>query len=382
MLNTYEITVDIKKPTMSRIRLVTGDTANLFIIRVQDDGDDYDFYQTELNDGMIRIIPVFTRSDGEVYTQTDGLTIQSDGRIRLFVHSTSYTTGANSLKLQIYEKDINTDAVYKWLLTTPEILFSASAAAIDGDPSTAPSQLPMLEDLIMRANAVLEGDPAAAALAALAAKDLALAAKDAALDAAADALAAAAQAALEDGAVTTAKIAEGAVTYSRLGDGAVTTAKINTSAVTTEKIHDDAVTTDKINDGAVTLAKLGADVTPRGLGLMKSLWTGSWNSGSVTIPHLADYSLFIVRMSGQGTYILAMLGDGSDGTSRTYFRGEGGYARSAGEYSHYYIHATRNNNTLTLTEETVGGDRHWSCFAVTESVSISYKTVVEIIGVI
>lgn len=71
------------------------------------------------------------------------------------------------------------------------------------------------------------------------------------------------EAALLDGAVTTAKIADEAVTTGKIGDSAINTAKINNSAVTTAKIADGAVTTPKINNGAVTTAKIEDDaVTP------------------------------------------------------------------------------------------------------------------------
>lgn len=99
--------------------------------------------------------------------------------------------------------------------------------------------------------------------------------------------------------------------------------------------------------------------------LMASLWTGSWSSGYIDVDGLSNYSLFIVRMDGQGTQMLCSLYAG-------YFRGDGGYAASASNEAHYYIAATQVDDRLTMV----------NCHSIDGSGTRTNRTVIEIIGVI
>jgi hypothetical protein len=103
--------------------------------------------------------------------------------------------------------------------------------------------------------------------------------------------------------------------------------------------------------------------------IMKSLWTGSWDTGNITVDGISQYKMCIVRMSGQGTLMLAFIYDNG---STVFFRGEGGYAVSASAETRYYISATLSGDTLTMDD----------CHSINASGTRTARTVNEIIGVI
>lgn len=103
--------------------------------------------------------------------------------------------------------------------------------------------------------------------------------------------------------------------------------------------------------------------------IMKSLWTGSWSASDITVNGISAYSLFMVRMSGQGTRILAMLNE--DGGTY-YFRGVGGFNSSSTSETTYYINATLSGDTLTMVD----------CHSITQAGTRTARTVTEIIGII
>ena len=100
----------------------------------------------------------------------------------------------------------------------------------------------------------------------------------------------------------------------------------------------------------------------------QSLWSGSWSSGDITVSGMSDYNLFMVTMDGQGTNIIASLG----GTSRTYFRGIGGYASSSSGEMTYYLAATLSGDTLTMVD----------CHSINQAGTRTARTVTEIIGLL
>lgn len=171
MINTQYFKLDIKKPTLPRIRTVNGDTANRFVITVTDDDD-----AVTLDASLHKIIAVFTRADGEVYTQdaNTGLSFTAGGVVTIDVRPASFRTGTNKVCLQIYKRENSSATTYPLLCTTCEAQFQARNSAIpDSGAENAPSQLPMLEQLIADAgtattNANNAADAANAAAAAAA----------------------------------------------------------------------------------------------------------------------------------------------------------------------------------------------------------------------
>ncbi len=179
----YRFTLDFRRPTVKRLQVVNGDTANQFVIDVADDGN-----AVTLSSTLHKVVAVFTRADGAVYTQDANSGLSFDGStVTIDVRSSSFRTGSNRVKLQVYKR-ANTDTdVYDLLLTTHEQNFNALAQAIpDAGAPNAPSQLPMLEQIICDAGEAVANcisATTAANAAATAADDAANAANDAATDA-------------------------------------------------------------------------------------------------------------------------------------------------------------------------------------------------------
>ena len=81
------------------------------------------------------------------------------------------------------------------------------------------------------------------------------------------------------------------------------------------------------------------DVWHKGM-TFKSLWSGTWNSGTITVPGIQDYSQFRIGMDGQGTVITAYRWG-------SHLRGIGGYVSSAGNKLAYLFTATLSGDALT-----------------------------------
>ena len=80
---------------------------------------------------------------------------------------------------------------------------------------------------------------------------------------------------------------------------------------------------------------------PTGQTIKKQLWTGSWYSGSKTIPESDRYTMFLVAMNNQGTYIPVF-------TTGEYVRGIGGYVTSDTYDYSFQFYATISGTTWTL----------------------------------
>ncbi len=108
--------------------------------------------------------------------------------------------------------------------------------------------------------------------------------------------------------------------------------------------------------------------------LFKSLWTGRWSSGSITVDGLSNYSIFLVRIAEKadhteyGSCIFASIG----GASRNYLRGIGGYASGTTTWTYYQLGSGRSGDTLTFSY----------CFGHTSSGTNTNAEVIEIIGII
>lgn len=79
------------------------------------------------------------------------------------------------------------------------------------------------------------------------------------------------------------------------------------------------------------------------LGMSKSLWSGAWSGGNLTVPGFSDYTLFEVSLTDRGSTVLAVAYNG-------YFRGIGGFVSVAPSIYTYAIAATYSGNTLSWVD--------------------------------
>lgn len=73
----------------------------------------------------------------------------------------------------------------------------------------------------------------------------------------------------------------------------------------------------------------------------KELWTGTWSSGTISVPGSSEYGLFQIRLSGQGTTI-PVLKHGQ------HLRGMGGYSSATPTIITYQFTATISGDTWTF----------------------------------
>lgn len=72
----------------------------------------------------------------------------------------------------------------------------------------------------------------------------------------------------------------------------------------------------------------------------KLLWSGSWSSGSITVPDFDKYRLFQIGLEGAGAPIITA-------KHGTYLRGIGGFTTEAPTIITYHLGITFSGNTLT-----------------------------------
>jgi hypothetical protein len=75
--------------------------------------------------------------------------------------------------------------------------------------------------------------------------------------------------------------------------------------------------------------------------IFQTLWSGSWSSGTISVPNFDKYNIFLVGMEGQGTEILAI-----KRATGTYLRGVGGYTSDAPVPMSYFFAATYSGTNL------------------------------------
>ena len=140
MINTQSFKLDIKQTTSPRLRVVNGDTANRFIITVTDNDN-----AVALSETLNKVVAVFTRADGQIYTQdaSTGLSFTASGVVTIDVSSTSFRSGTNKIFLQIYTRESTDTDTYNLLASTHETQFYASTSPLSVNSNGEP--LPMLE---------------------------------------------------------------------------------------------------------------------------------------------------------------------------------------------------------------------------------------------
>lgn len=87
---------------------------------------------------------------------------------------------------------------------------------------------------------------------------------------------------------------------------------------------------------------------PTSATIAKTLWSGSWSSGSISVPDFTRYRLYVLytatKSSGSenGTVIIAF-------RMGNWFRGMGGYSTNTPTITHYYFNATTSNSWSSIS---------------------------------
>lgn len=87
---------------------------------------------------------------------------------------------------------------------------------------------------------------------------------------------------------------------------------------------------------------------PTSATIAKTLWSGSWSSGSISVPDFTRYRLYALYTatrssgSGNGTVIIAF-------RMGNWFRGMGGYSTNTPTITHYYFNATTSNSWSSIS---------------------------------
>lgn len=145
MLNVFKFKLDLKRQQSILInRTVNGDTAVQFQITVTDGGT-----PVTLDADLNKVLAIFRRSDNQVYVQDAETGLSFSGSVvTINVRPASFRAGRNSVELQIYTRPNSQATSWPDLVTTEQGLFNVRANTLTGDGPNAPSQLPMLEQLI------------------------------------------------------------------------------------------------------------------------------------------------------------------------------------------------------------------------------------------
>lgn len=113
--------------------------------------------------------------------------------------------------------------------------------------------------------------------------------------------------------------------------------------------------------------------------VMKTLWEGTWSSGSITVPELSYYNMLLIGFNGYPGWSIPIF---RDINGFTIFRGGGvlPYESSAGANAFVLmgLNANSNGNTLTMVKA-----HRWAIYYGTTSQGNNFnETVTKIVGVI
>ena len=95
--------------------------------------------------------------------------------------------------------------------------------------------------------------------------------------------------------------------------------------------------------------------------VMKQLWSGTWTSGSITVPDLPHYNVFVASFNNDFTQ--TVIGVRNPSTNRICFFGNYGNPSNGWHYAQTYV-ASTNGSTMTLLKRTM---LYWNNTALTRN---------------
>lgn len=141
--NTYSFPLDIKRQTGVKLLGVNGDTANRFIVTLQDASVNLDLTG-------LYVRAVFRRSDGVTTLQSESdtpanITKTANGVVTIDVLNGSFRPGDNEMEIQVLDGDPDTGDV---LITTAKMLFRVRKELNSDDATEASHEYTVLQQFI------------------------------------------------------------------------------------------------------------------------------------------------------------------------------------------------------------------------------------------